>query len=446
MTNNNQEIILEVVTDRITYGGAVIATITKDSILDNKYETLIGKKIFIFGALPEERVLAKITVNKSKFCEGIATKIITSSPHRIKYFDENYCDTSPLQIYDFKYENVIKQHLIDDAFKLHNIDLFDYSNSTNIKTDYKDYYYRNKNHYHFINYNGRIDFATMQRSTNILLKCSSFSLVDKNVDRYASKILNHLNSTEYTEFNMFFHSLIVKSNYPSTNIKSQLVVTNKQIPKNVLSKLNVDEISIYNSKNKTIKPFFSNNSTQISQKIRDLLFNYDINSFFQINISLFEQFVEDLIKQSKAIKFTKIVDLYCGVGVIGISLAKEFQNSQLTLVDIDQSNIKYAKINAQKNGIDAIIKKSNAKDINLSLDSQTLVIVDPPRSGLDKTLINTIRQTKPYAIAYLSCNPVTQARDYAKLSDLYEIKYTQSYNFFPRTPHIENFILLTSKD
>ena len=71
------------------------------------------------------------------------------------------------------------------------------------------------------------------------------------------------------------------------------------------------------------------------------------------------------------------------------------------------------------------------------------MILDPPRAGCDRKLINKLNEVKPAKIIYLSCNPITQARDIALLTDNYSIDKLQPYNFFPHTPHIENLAILT---
>jgi 23S rRNA (uracil1939-C5)-methyltransferase len=92
---------------------------------------------------------------------------------------------------------------------------------------------------------------------------------------------------------------------------------------------------------------------------------------------------------------------------------------------------------------------ANNKTINAKTEdaldyitSDATIIVDPPRAGLHENVVKKLSQTSPPTIVYLSCNPVTQARDIAPLLGKYKIKHIQGYNFFPRTPHIENLVVL----
>ena len=79
------------------------------------------------------------------------------------------------------------------------------------------------------------------------------------------------------------------------------------------------------------------------------------------------------------------------------------------------------------------------------IKSDCTIIVDPPRAGLHDDVSKKLIETMPERIIYLSCNPVTQARDVARLAEKYGIRYHRGYNFFPRTPHIEHLVILDLK-
>ena len=91
----------------------------------------------------------------------------------------------------------------------------------------------------------------------------------------------------------------------------------------------------------------------------------------------------------------------------------------------------------------AILAK--AEEVLNFIEPDQTVILDPPRAGCDKKLIEELNKTKPESIIYLSCNPATQARDIKLLLENYKIKAIKTFNFFPRTPHIENLVILTRK-
>jgi 23S rRNA (uracil1939-C5)-methyltransferase len=79
------------------------------------------------------------------------------------------------------------------------------------------------------------------------------------------------------------------------------------------------------------------------------------------------------------------------------------------------------------------------------ISSDACIIVDPPRAGLHSDVITALLDNAPERIIYLSCNPVTQARDVALLAEKYGIRAHEGFNFFPRTPHIEHLVVLDKK-
>jgi 23S rRNA (uracil1939-C5)-methyltransferase len=141
----------------------------------------------------------------------------------------------------------------------------------------------------------------------------------------------------------------------------------------------------------------------------------------------------------------KIIDLYSGVGSIGLSVADKLR--QLVLIEISaESNIQ-AQNNASGRQNVQIVTTEAEKALSY-LEQDALIIVDPPRAGLHKDVIESLIELKPACIIYLSCNPSTQARDIKMLTDgtAYKIKYAQGFNFFPRTPHIESLVVLNHKN
>jgi 23S rRNA (uracil1939-C5)-methyltransferase len=140
---------------------------------------------------------------------------------------------------------------------------------------------------------------------------------------------------------------------------------------------------------------------------------------------------------SQHIHTDKVLDLYAGVGSIGLSVARD---RKLTLVEVNGAAFAEMQNNAANTNAQCILAKS--EDVTEYITPDCTVILDPPRAGCDPKLIAKINTVRPESIVYLSCNPITQARDIAQLSN-YQIKKLQPYNFFPRTPHIETLAILS---
>jgi hypothetical protein cdivTM_11537 len=209
-------------------------------------------------------------------------------------------------------------------------------------------------------------------------------------------------------------------------------------------------------------------NTTLTDAILGIPFRYACEGFFQVNIPVYEKALRDMKEwvpressywqlghHQKIIRdplkpaqiFSEvplaadqpILDFYAGVGTIGLTIGGD----NVTLVEINE----HAAAEMQRNITE--LDRTNARAV-LAPSEQALnyitgkeiVIVDPPRAGLHSNVIATLLQKLPPRIIYLSCNPVTQARDVALLQQHYRIAWHRGYNFFPRTPHIEHLVIL----
>ncbi len=172
------------------------------------------------------------------------------------------------------------------------------------------------------------------------------------------------------------------------------------------------------------------------------------SSFFQINPSasqLLIQTVQDLIKQASQ---TDILDAYCGVGIFALAAAA-IGKKRVLAIDSDEAAITAATYNAKTLSLNASFMASPARDLHrlfkndLEADN-TLVVVDPPRSGLHAEVRTALRKANPAALIYVSCAPDTLARDLAEIRDSgYTIQSVQAVDMFPRTTHFESVAYLT---
>ena len=403
--------------DKIVPGGQSIAT----------DET--GKKVFFWNALPGETVTDfKITKNKSNFTEAIATSIENPSKHRITPKDDCFLSTSPWQIMDYDYELKTKQDLVVEFFRAHNIDI----PTPPIFTDGKDYFYRNKMEYAL--YWGREQNKILPsfhaRGSHSKFPINNSSIEKPELFKKATEIIADLNARH--EEARKYQSLLLRCNQQG-------------------------EVSGGLYENGKPHPVFAN----LKDTILSHEYSYSPNGFFQINLPVYEMALKEI---QKHITTDEVLDLYAGVGTIGLSVAHD---RKLTLVECDKSafgemtkNITIediaergsARISAGhpwrrddrtrvRNGnVLGILAKS--EDVLDYISPNVTAILDPPRAGCDKKLIDRLLEVSPPTIIYLSCNPATQARDVKLLQEKYQIVAIKSFNFFPRTPHIENLIIL----
>ncbi len=426
--------------DKITPGGQALGTLES------------GKKIFAWGVLPGEIAKVQITKNKSSFAEGFAVEIFKKSAERIEPKDsESFLSTSPWQIFNFDFEQKTKQDLILESFRQEKIEL---KNQEDFYSNSKIFEYRNKVEFSFWwekskeNENdGELNLAFFKRGGKGKIPVFGTSLATPGINQAGQKVLAILRNRKTASRDL--KTLLIRANQKG-EISAQLYVKDerfKPFSKEEITSLGFKNFEIIFSNPKSpasviTKKIQSQNQENLQDSVLGVNFNYATESFFQINLPVYEQALRDMKKFIDISKPT--VDLYSGVGSIGLTIGA----GDLTLVEINEPAVKEMQRNITKLG-----REKTAKAI-LSPSEKALdfikkganLIVDPPRAGMNREVCEKILEIEPEKVIYLSCNPTTQARDAAILSKKYEIIYTRGYNFFPRTPHIENLIILELKN
>ena len=422
--------------EKIVGGGQAIGT------LDD------GRKAFVWGGLPKELVTIRVTKKKSHFVEGIVTEIIEKSSERIIPKDENsYLNTSPWQIMPMSSEQSYKASLIEEAFLLHNITL---PEKIEVFTDGVEFNYRNKVEFSWFgdktddDEKETLDLAFFKRGGKGKVIVDGTSLAHPSINKLAIEIRDLLRTKPIVARQL--KTLLIRSDQQG-NAVWQLYVKDK-----IENLISDDEAKLLSAAGGEI--IYSNpkspasriterlnkfGDTTLSDTILGVAFNYACEGFFQVNIPVYEKALSDMKAWINCNEKLPILDLYSGVGTIGLTIGGD----DVTLVEINEHAVAEMQRNIAK------LNRPSAKAIlapsEKSLECITgeqIVIVDPPRAGLHADVTNRLLETEPPRIIYLSCNPVTQARDVSLLKEKYKIVHHQGYNFFPRTPHIEHLVVL----
>lgn len=403
-----------------------------------------GQKVFVWGGLPGETVNIQITKKKSKLSEGVATEVLQSSPERIKPHDpDSYLSTSPWQIMNFDAEQKYKAALIEDAFEMHHINLPDI---IEVYSDNKQFEYRNKIEFswYWNKESEQLDLAFFRRGTHGKIPVEGTSLAHPSINRAALAIRDLLRSKNNISAFML-KTLLVRCSAKG-DIAMQLYVKEPEFiifSDNEIKQLQIGGFELIFSNPKSpasviTKKLQTWGKTYLTDNILDIPFNYAVEGFFQINLPVYEQALHDIKEWVTSER--PVVDLYSGVGTIGLTIG----GNNVTLVEINESAVNEMKRNIAEIGKEKTIKAvlAASEDALEYINGSSTIIVDPPRAGLHEDVVNKLLETQPERIIYLSCNPVTQARDIERLSTKYKIKYHRGYNFFPRTPHIEHLVVL----
>lgn len=427
--------IVNITLDKIVGGGQSLGTLEG------------GRKMFVWGGLPGETVMAQMTKKKSNLAEGIVVDILKPSDERTKPRDEDsYLSTSPWQIMKFESEQHYKAALIEEAFELHDIVLPD---AIEVYSDNKQYEYRNKIEFswYWNKESEQLDLAFFRRGTHGKIPVEGTSLAHPNINKVAIAMRDLLRSKPDLRAFML-KTLLIRSDQ-NGNTAMQLYVKENgfaAFSDTEIEKLGVSGFELIFSNPKSPASIITERIqawgvTNLTDTILDVPFTYAVEGFFQINVPIYEQALRDMQKWVNADKPT--VDLYSGVGSIGLTIGGE----NVTMVEINEHAMIEMKRNIKaldrEKAVKAILAPSETALEHIKGDST--IIVDPPRAGLHEDVINKLLDTTPERIIYLSCNPVTQARDTARLAEKYGVKYHKGYNFFPRTPHIEHLVVLDLK-
>ena len=398
-------------------------TMTKIERLDHQGRGIayIDDKItFVENALPGEEVLIKITNSKKKYNEGIVDKYIQKSEKRVDNVCPFYESCGGCNILHMCYNDQLeyKENKIKDVMKKYaNIDKI----SKIIKCD-KQFNYRNK--------------VTLKVENNIIgyYEKKSYNLVNIDkcliIDNEFNKIINDLK-----RFNLDnIYELMIR------NVDSDNTALTLYLQKDT----NCIQIDEYCKKNNIIlnkiiknKDFKCNEKSKIIGKLGNFKFIISPLSFFQVNTDQTIKLYDKILELLEPNKDDNLLDLYCGTGTIGIYVANKV--NKVLGVEIVKDAIHDANFNKKINNINNInfICGNTEKIIKDVKEKYNAIIVDPPRAGLTESIIRDIFRINPDKIVYVSCDPITLARDLKLLQEKYEVLDVVPVDMFPNTYHVE---------
>ncbi|MBP7820753.1 23S rRNA (uracil(1939)-C(5))-methyltransferase RlmD [Candidatus Saccharibacteria bacterium] len=399
-----------------------------------------GKKVFAWGALPGEKVLVRLTKSKRDWAEGYVVEVIEPSKDRIDPEEPSiYLATSPWQILNYKIEASFKQHILNEAFEREGVEV----NWQLFYQPKEPFNYRNKMEYNFWFFTdtNQVSLALHRRGSHQKVAVEGSLLASNEINNAGKALIKYINDNAIEARPL--KSVILRSDL-SGRVGISLFVNDKNIK---------DSFNSFSHDNSIFEIVYSNPKSPASVTTEVLLpnneplidvllgrkFDYSTRSFFQVNIPVYEKVLEIIKNEIKDDK-KDILDMYSGVGSIGLSVVGK--NQKLTMVEVSEESTDQAKKNMAGLENCEVVTATSESALNY-ITSDSTIILDPPRAGLHKVVVEKLTEEKPTKIIYLSCNPSTQARDVKMLLEAgYKISYAQGFNFFPRTPHIENLFVL----
>lgn len=410
------------------------------------------RKVFVKKTVPEDIVKYKIVKEKPNLVEAEISNIISPSPMRVEpscpFF--NKCGGCDHQNISYDSQLQIKEKVFFETLERARIKI---TPEPILAGSSDQFYYRNVMRFFLdIDKNGQLkSYMHHFNYQKGLVEIDQCQLLSEESNKILSVFLNFVNQN--IEDKSSFWQLRIR-HAKETDQYMVDIMTTQSLPEEhsiirVLLK-NFEKIaSIYHSQSETknlkkLKRRLIFGSPVIQEKIGYFTFQISPESFFQTNSKGVKNLYETIKKIADVKIGESLLDLYCGTGTIGIYLST--MAKEVTGVEIVQSAINDANDNAKINHVKncRFLCSDSHEYLRQTNQYFDVIIVDPPRSGLDKLLINRLSLINFGRLIYVSCNPATFARDINLLHDKrIELKKVQPVDMFPQTHHIECVGLLT---
>ena len=421
--------------------------------------------VFVEGALPNEEILAEVTQTKKNYAVAKLIKILIESADRVKPICPIYAECGGCQLQHLSYSAQInwKRQQIIDAVKhigkLDGIEILETIGAEN------PLHYRNKMQFPVNKIGGKLIIGCYARGSHKIVDTDSCLIQRAGMDEALTavkKILDKYNISAYDEDT---HRGVLRHVMSRIGFNGELMIVLITATKNLPSEKNIVSAILHalpkvTSIQQNIQTYHNNvilgretkilyGKPTIKDKIGKLTFNISARSFFQVNTAQAEILYNVALKFAELTGRETVIDAYCGIGTITLFLAKSAR--KVYGIEIVPTAIEDAKKNARENNIrNAEFIAGDTVKIIPRLYREgvraDVVIVDPPRAGCDKKVLEIFAAMNPQKIIYVSCNPATLARDLAILNELdYITEKIQPVDMFPYSSHIESVALIQHK-
>lgn len=441
-------------------------------IIDNGFQgegiaKIDGLTIFIPNAIKGEKIKILIVKVLSSHAFGKIIEIIKPSKYRVESDCPTYkrCGGCSLRHVEYKETLKMKQNAVQS--------LVNKTLNTKIQVQETEgmeypYHYRNKAQYPVgLNKDGKPVMGVFANRTHEIIPIDTCYIQNEQTEEIAKFIFNFLVNNNISFYNEktqkgLVRHIVTKIGIKTNEIMCIIVINGDSFPKE--NELVRDLKNKFPNIKSIIKNINTKNTNVILGKeninlfgngyITDVLGNYKFKispmSFYQVNPVQAEKLYNLGVKYAEITKNDIVFDLYCGIGTISLCMSKFAK--KVYGVEIVEEAIEAAKENAKINNVEntEFIAGDVEKVLSNLIDNKKvipdIIMVDPPRRGLDNTSVENIKKVSPKKLVYISCNPATLMRDLAKLEDIYEIKNIKPVDMFPYTSHVEVCSLLELKN
>ncbi|MDU7889892.1 MAG: 23S rRNA (uracil(1939)-C(5))-methyltransferase RlmD [Finegoldia magna] len=383
-----------------------------------------GKTVFVDGGSVGEIIEAKKIKEKKNLIFATKTKTIQQSPYKQEPLCPHYYECDGCSMQDITYEKELeikKNSVLNKLQRIAKLDVKDVDILTNA-----EYYYRNKVDLKVEN--GQLGYYN--RKTHNLTQISTCKIASTSIN----EMINWLENQDLNGVS----EIKIRSNY-NDEIQISMDYLSDEMLENLKSKDNIVEIFL---KNKNFDLVYR--KKQFVDKIGELSFIISPKSFFQVNKYNTSLLYDTAKQMMNAEENDRILDLYCGIGTTTMYIG----NGNNTIgVEVVKDAVKDANENKKLNNLQSIKfieEKSENVVGKLTQEHFDIILVDPPRKGMEEKVVNAIIKSTAKKLVYISCDPATLARDLKMLTENgFEVRDVKLVDMFAKTMHVESVVLMT---
>ncbi len=440
-------------------------------IIDNGFEgegiaKINDFTIFVPNAIKGEKVKILIVKVLKSYGYGKIIDLLERSIDRVKSDCDTYKRCGGCSLRHIKYEKTLemKQNAVQSLVNKILKNKIEVQKTLGMENPY---YYRNKAQYPVgKNSEGKAQIGVFANRTHEIIPIQECYIQNKKSQEVAKIVIEFINANNISVYNEktrkgLVRHIVTKVGVKTNEIMCVLVINGKEIPK---EKELVTEVTKKFPEVKTIVKNINTQNTNVvmgkeniviygSGYIKDQLgkyiFKISPHSFYQVNPIQAENLYNIGVQAANISKNDIVFDLYCGIGTISLFMAQYAK--KVYGIEIVEQAIQDAKENAKINNIENA--EFIAGDVENVLDDlinvkkviPDVIMIDPPRKGMDNKSVENILNIKPKKLVYISCNPATLVRDLAKFEEEYEVKTIKPVDMFPFTSHVECVAVLHIK-
>ncbi|HGD6570870.1 TPA: 23S rRNA (uracil(1939)-C(5))-methyltransferase RlmD [Streptococcus agalactiae] len=420
--------------------------------------------IFVPGALKGEEVFCQISSVRRNFAEAKLLKINKKSKNRVDPACSIYKECGGCQIMHLQYDkqlefktDIIRQALM--KFKPEGYENYEIRKTIGMS---EPEHYRAKLQFQVRSFGGNVKAGLYAQGTHRLIDIKDCLVQDRLTQEMINRVAELLGKYKLPIYNerkiAGVRTVMIRRAQASGEVQL-IFITSKRLDfddvvielvrefpelKTVAVNINASKTSdIYGQITEVIW-----GQESINEEVLDYGFSLSPRAFYQLNPKQTQILYSEAVKALDVKEDDDLIDAYCGVGTIGLAFAGKVKS--VRGMDIIPEAIQDAKENALHMGFtNTHYEAGKAEDIIPRWYSEgfraNALIVDPPRTGLDDKLLNTILKMPPEKMVYVSCNTSTLARDLVTLTKVYHVHYIQSVDIFPHTARTEAVVKLQRK-